>query len=568
MADPSEAVSASVAPRAPLERARSGSVWPARVTRALAVFGLVVAIAGVALAAWTPRGLTKNPVWIELLGFTWLFQTEPGVSYRPEMRAGLAQVGLAGLLLFAAASSIAAWRRARPDPTPGSSSASGWLESPAFVALLFYVALWIHVVWPLKLAIGASPLLIEQHVDSHSYVHQAAAWLRGEQHVTRVLHDRLVVGGKNYIVFPPFPALVLLPFVALFRHPTKTLLNTPLLGASTAYASMRTLTRCAVPPAAAVWCTAGLIFGSPLLLLSGRDIDAYFAHCCALACVMAALCELTGRSRPWLIGLLLGGAALSRQLSILLVPFFLVAAAAPDRLLPRPPSHTPRNVRARPSPPSAWAASARSVILRSSGLLLSLAVCLGAYALLNWIRSGNPLDTGYSSLVEHGWYKYRASTYGDFSWVYLPSNVLRLFVLGIVLQFERGSYMLPQFTGFGSSLTFTSPFLYFALRDLFSRSAPWPSRSLRALAWLCIAAVTAGVLLHKSALGGYQIHGQRYTLDFTPLLFLLAAIEIGRVWTQPLGLLARWLIGYSIVASVLMVNIMPGVIALSQSWPR
>lgn len=567
MADPSEAASASVALRAALSSARAGSAWPARVTRALAVLGLGVAAAGLALAAWTPRGLGKNPVWTELLGFTWLLRTEPGVSYRPEMRAGLAQVGLAGLLLFAAASSIGAWRRAR-EAAPDGANASGWLESPAFVALLFYVALWFHVVLPMNVGVGSSPLLIEQHVDSHSYVHQAASWLRGEQHISRALHDRLVVGGKNYSVFPPFPALVLLPFVAIFGLATKTLLLTPLLGAATAYASMRASMRIAVPSAAALWCTAGLIFGSPLLLMSGRDIDAYFAHCCALACVMGAICELTGRSRPWLIGLLLGGATLSRQLSILLVPFFLVAAAVPSRLLVSPRSDTPRNVRARPSAPSPGPSGARSIVLRSSALLLSLGVCLGAYALQNWARSGNPLDTGYSSLVEHGWYRYRASTYGEFSWAYLPSNVLRLFVLGIGLQFERGSYMLPEFTGFGSSLTFTSPFLYFALKDLAPRSVSWPNRALRALAWLCIAAVCAGVLLHKSALGGYQIHGQRYTLDFTPLLFLLAALPIGRVWTQPLGVLARWLIGYSVVAAVLMVHVMPIVIALSRNLPR
>ena len=90
----------------------------------------------------------------------------------------------------------------------------------------------------------------------------------------------------------------------------------------------------------------------------------------------------------------------------------------------------------------------------------------------------------------------------------------------------------------------------------------------RAVLWLCILAITAAVLVHKSALGGHQLHGLRYTLDFTPLLFPLAALSIAKVWKVPAGILAKWLIGYSIIAGIVMVDLMPLVIELMRRLPR
>jgi hypothetical protein len=520
------------------------SGWPERSTRLLAGFAGFGALASLGLAAWTPLALLQRPFWIERLGFVRLQAAQPGVLHRPELRDGLLQIALAFTLLAVAALCLGRWLRSAAGPKGELTGAA--LPTPWSMALLVYVGLWLHVVMR---------LLMEQNFEAHSYVHQAAAWLRGELHLDRALHDTVVIDGRRHAIFPPFPALVLLPWVAAFGASTKTLLLTPLLGASTAYASSLALQRLKVPAAAAAWCTVGLIFGTALTTVSREAVDTYFAHCCALACGMWAFCEVTGRCRGWLVGSLLGAAVLSRQLSILMLPFFVAAVAWPNAAtesgatLPRP-----RLVAA---------------LGRTGSLLLPLTLCLGAYGLLNWARSGDWFDTGYSSLVERGWYKYRAEKFGDFHWAFVPSNLLRLLLLGPGLEFATGSYMLPKYTGFGSSLTFTSPFLYFALKELNPRGGAWPgARSLRALAWLCIGAITVGILMHKSALGGWQAHGQRYTLDFTPLLFPMAASSIGRCWNEPQGFLSRVLIAYSILIALVMLHVMPWVIEHLAQLPR
>jgi hypothetical protein len=517
--------------------------WPEWSARLLAGFAGLSAVVGVVLAAWAPAALLQRPYWIELLGFTRLQAAQPGILHRPELRDGLLQVALACLLLAAAAFYLSRWLR-----VPGSTaleSVRAAAQQPWPSVLLVYVGLWFHVL---------TRLLSEQHFDSHSYVHQAAAWLRGELHVPSSLHDTIVLGGQHHTIFPPFPALLLLPWVAAFGTSTKTLLITPLLGALTAYASSLALLRLRAPPAAAAWCTAGLVFGTAAVSVLGDPTDTYLAHCCALACGMCAFCEVTGRCRGWLVGLLLGAAVLSRQLSVLMLPFFLVAVAWP---------HALSGAELPPRPRLSVA------LVRASSLLVPLALCLGAYGVLNWARSGDWLDTGYSLLVERGWYKYRGEKFGQFHWAYVPSNLLRLLLLGPGLEFVPGSYMLPKLTGFGSSLTFTSPFLLLALKDLSPSSRAWPgARSLRALAWLCIGAITALVLMHKSALGGWQAHGQRYTLDFTPLLFPMAALCIGRGWAKPQGHLARVLIVYSIAIAVVMLHVVPWLIEHSTDWPR
>jgi hypothetical protein len=498
----------------------------------LASFAAVGTITSLGLAAWAPVALLQRRFWIDLLGFVRLQAVQPGVVHRPELRDGLLQIALAFLLLTLAAVGLGRWLRSSRGAA--LEAAGALLRSPWSIALLAYIGLWLHVV---------ARLLMEQNFESHTYVHQAAAWLRGELHVDRTLHDTIVIEGRRYAIFPPFPALVLLPLVAFFGASTKTLLLTPLLGATTAYASVLTLQRLKVPSAAAAWCTAGLIFGTALTSVSGDPVDTYFAHCCAVACGMCAFCETTGRCRGWLVGLLLGAAVLSRQLTILTLPFFVAAVAWPHALTASEAPPRPR-----------WEAA----LGRMASLLLPLALCLGAYGMLNWARSGQWLDTGYSSLVERGWYEYRAEKFGDFHWAFVPSNLLRLLLLGPGLEFAPDSYMLPKLTGFGSSLTFTSPFLYLALKDLSPRSKVWPgARRLRALAWLCIGAITIAILMHKSALGGWQAHGLRYTLDFTPLLFPLAALGIGRCWNEPQGFLARVLIAYSIMIALIMLHVIP-----------
>lgn len=389
--------------------------------------------------------------------------------------------------------------------------------------------------------------LEEQHFDGHSAVHQAHSFLRGRLALSRYLTDTVRIGGRYYFVFPPFPAVVLLPLVAAFGTSAKTLLVTPLLAGISGYAGQRTLAQLDVGPPAATWCCTGLRFGTAWAAVAGHGTDTYFAHCVATTCQMVALAEVTGRRRGCAIGILLGCAFLSRQLTILLSPFFVLAAVAPRGL-----------VEARPS-----LVRGQALVTKLLSIVSPLAVCMGVYGLLNWLRTGNPTDSSYDSLVEHGWYQYRANKFGQFHPSYLPSNLIRLLIIGPGVEFQGQSYMVPKLTGFGSSMTFSSPFLFVAfVRMRLGWSWLWVS------AWACIGAILAAILLHKSALGGYQVHGLRYTLDLTPLLFVLASLKINRLWSESTGFMARWLIGYSIVAAGVALHLLPALRALLLKLPH
>lgn len=360
----------------------------------------------------------------------------------------------------------------------------------------------------------------EDHSTDHTYVHQAIAFAHGQVAIATRVHDTAEHNGALYVVFPPGPALLLVPLVALWQTHTRVLLLTSLLGALTAALAFRLARRCGVAPRTARWAVIGLIFGTSLLLVLRVPTDTYLAHCCAVAATFAALDEAFGRQRGLRIGFALGLAVLSRQLAVLTIPFVWAVLL----LRPRDP----------------FGGARRAVAMTWVGL----SVCAGFYLWLNYVRFGNPFDTGYAYLQEPTWFGYRADHWGQFSWVYVPSNLIRLFLSGFAIEFDPPGYMVPRMSHWGTSLTFASPWLFYALGGRLL-----PGR-LQLAAWASIAATMVAVLAHKSALGGWQINGMRYTLDFVPVLYLLAALGMQRMVGTTYEPLAHALIAYSAALNV------------------
>ena len=94
---------------------------------------------------------------------------------------------------------------------------------------LFLTALFS--LWALQLAFRIHPLGVS---DSPYWVYQAESLLHGrwDLDLPASLADIVVLGGKHYIIYPPFPALLFLPFVALFGLHTSDILLTALLSAA------------------------------------------------------------------------------------------------------------------------------------------------------------------------------------------------------------------------------------------------------------------------------------------------------------------------------------------------
>jgi 4-amino-4-deoxy-L-arabinose transferase-like glycosyltransferase len=386
------------------------------------------------------------------------------------------------------------------------------------------------LVFSLLLLLASYNIVNEDHATSHTYIHQALAFTKGSLSIETKIHDLAAKDGKFYVAFPPLPALLLVPFVFFFGTATKTLLLTPILGALTALFAYRLARKNGVSHDTARWAILGLVGGTSFLMCLSTPIDTYFAHCCAMLFGFVALNEAFGRQRGLLIGLAIGFAVLSRQLMVLTLPLIWGAL-----LLFRGDS---RPLAGR--------------LLYIAATTAGLAVCAGVYLWLNWARFGSPFDTGYRYMQEVGWFSYRFQHWGDFSWVYIPSNLIHMFLSGFQIDFLPPSLMVPKMGHSGTALTFASPFLFYAVRGRIGRA-----RALNAIAWVSVALTCIAVLAHKSALGGRQVNGLRYTLDFMPMLFILFAMGLERVRGTCAETVAKWLICYAVALNLIAFYLIP-----------
>src|ERR1017187_9769497 len=87
------------------------------------------------------------------------------------------------------------------------------------------IAAAIYLVCGVVFAIVAGHDRIATHTQFNHYAHLANAWLHGRQDLPNGPpgyaqgNDFAQFNGKTYISFPPFPALLMLPFVAIAGSP-------------------------------------------------------------------------------------------------------------------------------------------------------------------------------------------------------------------------------------------------------------------------------------------------------------------------------------------------------------
>jgi hypothetical protein len=327
------------------------------------------------------------------------------------------------------------------------------------------------------------------------YVKQAAAFLRGEVAIDSGGHDAAHFDGQLYVAFPPAPALLLTPLVALLgREGVNTVAVAGLLGLVGLWAVWRILGQLAVPNRLQFWLILGFFLGSPLWLALLWSWGVwYFAHVVAVIFLLLAVQEALGRGRGWLVGSLLAVAVLSRQMT-LFAGIFLLAA------LWQQPAWAERR----------W--------WKAMGFVLPLALAGIGYLLFNAVRFGDPLQTGYGFLHLDGFLLARVWNFGLFSPAYLFTNAYRLFVQGFHLTFTDARLMSGlTLNPHGTSLLAASPFV---LAAFFA-----PRSRLTGAAWIAIAGMI-GVTLFYYNDGWVQHNAQRFTLDFWPLLLVVIALGL------------------------------------------
>lgn len=350
---------------------------------------------------------------------------------------------------------------------------------------------------------------------SSLYVWQADAWLRGRTDLPYKLIDVALWKGRAYVPFPPFPSLLVLPFVALLGvAQTHTLvLGLSLTGVS-ALVLWQLGGRLGLEQARRLWLCAALLCGtgySNVLLFSGTVW--FFAHAVSFCCLLLALAESLGRQRGWLLGLLIGASFLSRQMTGFALLFPLVV------LWPR-----------------------RGALV---GLLGGFGLCVGVYLWYNALRFGSPIATGYDLLELQGPLKAKAEQYGLFHPAFVPFNLAHLLIQGPHLVFggPRQLEVLGADT-YGTALPLASPFLLAAF--LAKATAQVPRAYVCALTAATLLIVVPTLFYYNN--GYQQVNCQRFTLDFLPLLVVPLALGLSRL-PEPLW---RALVLWSVLLNVLM----------------
>jgi hypothetical protein len=353
--------------------------------------------------------------------------------------------------------------------------------------------------------------------DHNHYVHLANAWL----------HGRLDVGatppGTNdwacfdtvarkacppgryafpssdpkryrwYVSFPPLPAVVLLPIVAVFGVDTlDTLVWVLLAGLAPAllFVALRRLRnsgRSARAPSDDLLLTVLFGIGSVYYFVAVQGTVWYAAHVLGSIFVCLYLGLAVGALRPSWAGAALVLAFLCRPACLFLFPLFAVEA---------------------------WAYSAgrwRAFIRRLS--LFSAPVAVGVIAVMahNVLRFDDPFEFGHRFLQVR--WRSRIETWGLFDLHYLPRN-LSVFFLSLPWLIEHSPFL--RISRHGLALWFTTPNLVWAL-------FPKTMTATQVGLWAAVIPTALVTLLYQNT--GWVQFGYRFSLDYLPLLFALIALS-------------------------------------------
>jgi len=386
------------------------------------------------------------------------------------------------------------------------------------------VPLRLFVVFLAIYALTAG-ISLNRHSPAPYFIYLAESFLHGRLdliHVPAPPYDLTLFEGRWYVSFPPLPALLMLPLVALRGLVVSDVAFSVVMGAlnvSLFYAVWARASRGARAsraPTFGIWLCLLLGLGTPLWYCAALGSVWYTAHVVAVTCLCLYALEALGRNRPFLAGLWLGLGFLSRAPVLLAFPLTLSLGLRETRNSAMWKSRLREN--------------GRFLLL----LALGVAPALLGQAAYNWARFGSSLEFGYRWMNSPGPLLERQATWGQFSLHFVAEN---LYTLLIRPPFVSLAPLSIEPNPWGMGLLLTCPAILLTLPALAR------IRETRFLGlWLSILLVQLPSLLYFNT-GSYQF-GYRFALDWLPLGILLIAVGTS-------GKL-RWWGKMLIVASVMM----------------
>ncbi len=365
------------------------------------------------------------------------------------------------------------------------------------------------------------------------YVRLADAFLHGRLYLTDNPSwlNELVPnpsGPGFYVVYPPLPAFLMTPLVALFGLKLDQTLISVTVGAATvvvAYFVAKDVLRKAEGDQSKnhqtyLWAAALFGFGTIFWWLASVGSVWLLAQVFSAFFLLLAIHEAFNKARPLVMGLLVGASFWCRLPTILGVFFFA------GLIISRQQNQN-------------WNAKIRNAIKP----LLLLAVGTGIFVafdmVYNFVRFGSFFDVAYwmiPGILNEPWFHL-----GLFNLAYIPEN-LAAFLTGLPTFNLTAPLMHAPVQGI--AIWFTTPAFIFALRSKLKDAVTWS-------AWAAIFAIS--FVIFTKGLSGWGF-GYRYAVDFYPFLFVLTI--------RGMGVKLRWYHKLLIVLGV-VVNLW-GVVAFNK----
>lgn len=333
------------------------------------------------------------------------------------------------------------------------------------------------------------------------FVRLADAFIHGRIYLTEApswLNELIPRDGVWYVAYPPMPALLLVPFVAIFGPGFHQQVASCLFGGIAVGLTWLVLGRFALTGRVRLGLTVVFGFGTVLWYVAEVGSVWYISHVVAVLFSMAALLLLLDKRWPFLVGLLLGCAAISRLPVGLTAPFFLaliVGLGWPPRLPAR---------------------GRRGAAIRAGlAFLIGIAIPTAVYLLYNVARWGTIVDQSYvliPGVLEDPIY----AKHGILALEYIPRHIHAIF-LRSWNYVDDPPFLQPSL--WGLSLFLTTPLLLWLgkarLRD-------------PRVAWAAIGTALALVPIVAHGNVGLTQFGYRFSLDVQPLLWVALATVFER----------------------------------------
>ncbi|OGM09835.1 hypothetical protein A2W13_01475 [Candidatus Woesebacteria bacterium RBG_16_36_11] len=312
------------------------------------------------------------------------------------------------------------------------------------------------------------------------FIRLADAFIHGRYWLTENppwLSELIPAGlNKYYVVYPPMPAILSIPFVFLFGKNLPQQYIAHLLGAGLVILTIALSWKIKRDKMLALWSGILIGLGSIIWFLSSVGSAWYMGQISAAFFLTAAIYESLSKKRALLIGIFLGVAYLSRIQLVLTLPFFLYQIKG-------------------------------KCLNEYLKFILGVTPFVIFNAVYNYLRFGVPWDKAYyliPGLLNEPWF-----SKGLFNISYIPNN-LKVIFLSLPIFKKEFPYIQPSWEGLAIWIT-TPAFIYSIYASIKER--------IVLLSWFTILLISLVIFSHGTT--GFAQFGYRFAVDFYPFLMLL-----------------------------------------------